>query len=240
MSKLRFGSTHLAALFFLLGRLALAQSTAPQISVTFPGGMALDGAQISYMMEGEFGGVGGSVETKPETRSYVIAASVEGKPARDIKIVVYAPGCEFQIFHLSLLPASTHQISPVCTKVHTARVWGHVEPQQILSGPPAHIQVLYMAEWMCSFYGLADCMVAQYKVATATLDGDRNFSVELPGFEPHVFYSSDRSSSGYKFILREDKTGNIRAWLTANEYQHAGGDLEVRSSYPSLIFTARK
>jgi hypothetical protein len=47
---------------------------------------------------GPFGGRGGYIKQGVGLHSYEIASSVEGKAATEIRMIVYASGCEIQTF----------------------------------------------------------------------------------------------------------------------------------------------
>jgi hypothetical protein len=54
--------------------------------------------QIAYHLVGPFGGYGGYTQQKAGVHSYEVDASVEGKAAAEMKLIVYAPGCEMETY----------------------------------------------------------------------------------------------------------------------------------------------
>src|ERR1700748_889 len=74
----------------------------PSVSVVLPANVPSETVQISYFLIGPFGGYGTYTKQQPGLHSYQISSSVEGKPAREIRMIVYASGCEIKTFVLPL------------------------------------------------------------------------------------------------------------------------------------------
>src|SRR6267142_2400566 len=74
----------------------------PSVSVLLPTNIPSETVQISYFLVGPFGGYGGYTKQRPGLHSYEISALVEGKTASEIRMIVYASGCEIKTFVLPL------------------------------------------------------------------------------------------------------------------------------------------
>jgi hypothetical protein len=57
----------------------------PTITLSLPADVSPEAGQINYFMTGLFGGYGKFVKTSKGMTSYEIAASVDGKPAANVK-----------------------------------------------------------------------------------------------------------------------------------------------------------
>src|SRR5258708_38079791 len=74
----------------------------PSVTVLLPANIPSETVQISYFLIGPFGGYGGYTKQRPGLQSYEISALVEGKTASEIRMLVYASGCEIKTFVLPL------------------------------------------------------------------------------------------------------------------------------------------
>jgi hypothetical protein len=74
----------------------------PSVSISLPPDILSETVQISYFLVGPFGGYGGYAAQRTGVHSYEIPTMVDGKAATEIRIIVYAPGCEIHQFVISL------------------------------------------------------------------------------------------------------------------------------------------
>src|SRR5882762_3319079 len=74
----------------------------PSVSILLPPDILSETVQISYFLVGPFGGYGGYAAQRTGVRSYDIPTVVEGKAATEIRMIVYASGCEIQQFVIPL------------------------------------------------------------------------------------------------------------------------------------------
>ena len=68
------------------------KGNSPSVSVLLPPNIPSETLQISYFLIGPFGGYGSYTKPGPGLQAYGILASVEGKPASAIGMIVYAAG----------------------------------------------------------------------------------------------------------------------------------------------------
>lgn len=103
-----WGSVLLIGLAGLLPQSAQTPKIAsflPSVSISLPPDVFSETVQISYFLIGPFGGYGAYVTQRAGVHSYEIPTMVEGKVATEIRMIVYAPGCEVQQF---VLPLAEH------------------------------------------------------------------------------------------------------------------------------------
>src|SRR5262249_12148016 len=77
-------------------------SFSPSVSVSLPSEVLSETVQISYFLIGPFGGYGGYAAQRTGVHSYEIPTMVDGKAASEIRMIIYASGCEIQQFVLPL------------------------------------------------------------------------------------------------------------------------------------------
>jgi len=141
---------------------------------------------IRYEMVGDFGGYYSFVRPQPDVHQYLIPASFENKPAREMTIVVYAPGCQFQALHFYLaVPAPQVNRQFDCRPLRTLSIAGYIDPRGLPSDRPLAIVAELEADWLCALFQLMDCLVPSVRLGQvgsidAAARGD--FEVSIPDF----------------------------------------------------------
>jgi hypothetical protein len=237
------------AFAILLGVLALPHQIAqsppnaevfPVVSVLFPANVRSETVQISYFLRGPFGGYGGYSTQKAGVHSYEIPTVVKGKPATEIRMIVYASGCEIQSFTIPLSEDSLIKQDFQCQRVATARLSGEIVPSELVRDKNTELVVTYMAYWAHEFYGIADGIVTELKVATVAPAANGMFQVDLPYFAADAASPSQPRAS-FQLMLRDSKTwnhiaSNLEPETQALRFQAHG--LRIRSQYPDdILFT---
>jgi hypothetical protein len=77
----------------------------PIVSISLPPDILSETVQISYFLVGPFGGHSGYTGQRTRVHSYEIPTMVNGKAATEIRMIVYASGCEIQQF---VIPLAEH------------------------------------------------------------------------------------------------------------------------------------
>jgi hypothetical protein len=190
---------------------------------------------------GSFGGYGGYAARQTGVDSYEIPTIVEGKAATEIRMIVYASGCEIQQFVVPLAEHSRVSQEFPCQPVETVKLSGKIVPNELVSDNNAELVVTYMAYWAHGFYGIVDGAVTEFQIATVSPDANGTFQVDLPYFTVDAVASSSERRASFRLMLRDSKTWNHIASLEPEKQElrlqeHA---LRIRSHYPDdLIFTA--
>lgn len=224
----------LAVLPFLAAQTPSKVDNSPSVSILLPRDIRSETVQIRYFMTGPFGGYGSYTEPKPDLSSYPINALAEGQPATAIKILVYASGCDFKTFDLSLSQSLNLNERFVCAPLPKVSFSGQV-PSELMEGRNAELVIAYMAYWANDFFGIMDGAVAEFHVATFSPDWNGSFQVEIPDFSWGATMSSFRYGADLRLRLRESKTWNPIALNLAPELpklRSEGGGLKIQSSYP--------
>src|SRR5882762_6123396 len=97
-----------------------------------PPDMLSETVQISYFLIGPFGGHGGYATGRAGVHSYEIPALAEGKAATEIRMIVYAPGCEIQTFVIPLAGDSRVSQEFPCQRVETVKLSGQIVPDALV------------------------------------------------------------------------------------------------------------
>ena len=212
----------------------------PSASISLPPNVPSEKGQISYFLTGSFGGYGGYTARRTGVDSYEIATTVEGKAATEIRMIVYASGCEIQQFVIPLAEHSRVSQEFPCQPVATVKLSGNV-PTELVRDNNAELVVSYMAYWAHGFYGIGDGAATEFQVATVSPDANGMFQVDLPYFTVDAVASSSERRASFRLMLRDSKTWNHIASLEPEKQEvrlqeHA---LRIRSHYPDdVIFTA--
>jgi hypothetical protein len=213
----------------------------PSVSVLLPANIPSESVQISYFLVGSFGGYGGYTKQRPGLQSYEISASVEGKAASEIRMIVYASGCEIKTFVLPVTEGSRPEQEFECQRAATVHLSGQIVPTELARENNAELVVDYMAYWAHGFFGITDGIVTKFRFATVSPDPNGAFQVELPYFTADVAASSSQPRASFRLMLRDSKTWNhIASNLEPEmpELRLKTHDLRILLHYPDgLRFT---
>jgi hypothetical protein len=214
----------------------------PSVFILLPATIPSETVQISFFLIGRFGGYGDYAAERTGVRSYDIPTVVEGKAATEIRMIVYAPGCEIQQFVIPLAEHSRVSQEFPCQPVETVKLSGHIVPDALVRDTNAEWVVTYMAYWAHGFYGIKDGSVTGFHLATISPDANGMFQVDLPYFTVDAEASSSEQRASFRLMLRDPKTGNYIASNLEPEKQELRlqeHGLRIQSQYPDdLIFTA--
>jgi hypothetical protein len=230
------------ALQTLASQAASRQEISPFVSISLPSNIPSETVQVVYFMVGPFGGHGGYTERRVGLHSYAIAASAEGKAATELRMIVYASGCEIQTFVIPLAEDSRVKREFECQPVRSVMLSGQILPNDLVRDKNAELVITYMAFWAHEFFGILDGPVAEILLASITPDANGVFQVDLPQFSENVTPPSSQPRASWHLLLRDSKTLNPIAYNLqpeVPEFRSEDHSLRVRSDYPSgLKFTA--
>jgi hypothetical protein len=191
---------------------SVAAQDHPQVSLAFPLGIASETIQINYYLTGPFGGYGGFVRPDKQRVSYDIDPFVDGRPAENIKIIAYLPGCEITTLDLAFSGTAVERRLD-CAPLGTISLRGQVLPALITQDQSREIEVSYLAMWSHRFFGIYDGLVTTIRLGAVRVDQNGDFEITLPD----LYKQPILRDGGIQFILREPKTKNIIAFLRPAE-----------------------
>jgi hypothetical protein len=213
----------------------------PSVSVLLPASIPSENVQISYFLIGPFGGYRGYTKERRGLHSYEISASVEGKTASELRMIVYAPGCEIKTFVLPLTEDSKVEQAFECQPAATVHLSGQILLTELARERTPELVVDYMAYWAHGFFGITDGFVTKFRFATVSPDSNGAFQLELPYFSADVAASSSQKRASLWLTLRDSKNVNQIASTVqpeAQEFQAKDRNLRIESYYPDgLRFT---
>ncbi len=214
----------------------------PSVSVLLPANIPSETVQISYFLIGPFGGYGRYAEQRAGLQSYEISTLVEGKTASEIRMIVYASGCEIKTFVLPLTEDSRVKQEFECQRAATVHLSGQIVPTELARENNAELVFNYMAYWAHGFFGIGDGIVTEFQFATVSPDSNGVFQVELPYFTADVAAASSQRNASFRLMLRDSKTWNHIASNLEPEMpdlRRKDHGFQIRSHYPDgLRFTA--
>jgi len=217
---------------------AVAQNV-PQVRVHIPPNVSAKTLRITYFMLGPFGGYGDSVTKQGEHES-VIQATAKGKSASSIKLISYAPGCDFQEDDFNFEDYPEVDLHFVCAKLRTTALRGHISGFKLPPVSRAKLEVRYLADWSMDFFGYKDGSPAEFLITSVHPDQHGGFEVELPDFTASSVRGATELAS-FHLLLRDEETGNLLAFsLRPNQFASYGNGLQIRAAYPVLEFEQRK
>jgi hypothetical protein len=202
----------------------LAAQDHPKVSFLLPSGIASETVHIEYFLTGSFGGYGGFVHPESKKASFDIDPFVEGRPAENIRIIAYLPGCEVATLDLTFSGTSVERWLD-CIPLGSVSFHGEVLPTSAAREQDAEIEISYLAMWSHKFYGIADGPVTTIPLGTVRPNRDGKFDITLPD----LYQQAILQDGAIEFILRNVKTRNIVAFLRP---ANSPNWLRVQPSYP--------
>ena len=213
----------------------------PSVSLALPADVPSETVQISYFLRGPFGGYGSYTKQQPGLSSYEISAVVEGKPANEIRIIVYASGCEIKTFVFPLKAESRVRQEFECQRAASVQLSGQIMPTELVSGN-AELAFHYMAYWAHGFFGISDGVVTEFELATVPSDSNGVFQVNLPYLCATPPDSPPEPRATLTLSMRDSKTWNNIAYRLepeTSELRSEDHGLRILPHYPDgLKFTA--
>jgi len=209
----------------------------PTVSISFPPDIATGTVQLRYFLIGSFGGKGDFEAKQVGLHSLEIPASVDGKSATEIRIIVYAPGCDIQIYALTPKKHPTILQRFNCHPVAKVRLSGQIVPVHLATDDHARVIITYNAFWDHGFFGIADGAVTQFQLASVSPDANGVFVADLPLFLADSLGPAPPAAS-LTLILQNAKTGNNISFGLGPELPELAspdGGLRIQSHYPHLL-----
>jgi hypothetical protein len=163
--------------------------------------------RIMYVLRGEFGASAAILPSKKDQSFIEIPTSVGGKPAADMKIAAYLPGCENVTLEIPMDGRSAVE-DLRCHRIGTQRMHGRIVNKSNVDDAAARVEVTYSTGWMCRFFHLADCMTPLIYIAPAEVRNGE-FTLDLPD----IARPSGGDAESFSMVLVQP--GNKRSDLRA-------------------------
>jgi hypothetical protein len=191
--------------------------------------------QVRYFMTGGFGGLGGfQVEQDGENR-ILIHTEVEGKSARSLKAVIYAPHCRIRTISVDDLSQNARESEFHCTPVEDIKLQGKFACGPSSGNQRMAVEIQYLGFWAHRFFGIADGAVLTFKIAASSAEQDGSFQAYLPNLTESGGLSPQMEDASFLVLVRDAETGNTLAELKPPTSLSHNGNLKIISSYPQTI-----
>jgi hypothetical protein len=191
--------------------------------------------QVSYFLAGEFGGYG-SYDVKQDGEGKVlIHTDVEGKPAKSLRAVLYAPHCRIQTIRVDDLEASKREDAFHCSPLGEIELRGKFDRGEIDPDRKLEVEVRYLGFWAHTFLGIFDGPVLTFHFGKAVVEPDGSFRLALPNMAQAVDPPFQTNEDWLEVLVRDSKTGNILAELEPPAALALYGHLKIVENDPGEV-----
>jgi len=191
--------------------------------------------QVNYFLSGEFGGYG-SYDVKQDGEGKVlINTEVEGKPAKSLRAVLFAPHCRIQTIRVDDLKASKREAAFHCSPLGEIELRGKFDRGEIDPDRKLEVEVRYLGFWAHTFLDISDGPVLTFHVGKAAVEQDGSFRLALPNMTQAVDAPYQTNDDWFEVLVRDSETGNIVAELEPPAAFSLYGHLKVSGSYPAEL-----
>ena len=174
-----------------------------KLTIEFADGVPYDKVWIGYSVLRNSGGRMYLDDPKPSGAHFY---RIDTTAATQLKAAVWAPGCKWMTFEV-VLGTSEIEKRYQCEKSNTVIVAGRVRHAN-LGGKAATISALYDASWACIFLTVCkgpdfcqvSCAMQDIEVATAKVEGDGTFKIELPDAGDHFSFTLSQEHTGVSLV----------------------------------------
>ena len=192
--------------------------------------------QVRYYFTGESGSFGSSTASATDDNKIVIQSASQGRPAKTLKLIAYAPGCQFVTISVDDLSAGNRQGEFQCTPLNTVQFYGKADVSA-LAEKALQVGVLYNCDWAGEFFGLHGGF-SPFSLGRAEIDFDGSFTISLPDFSSDPLWESLSNKATLMFVVGDSATGHPLAALTPlSDSAAKGGGLKVAPGYPQVEFS---
>jgi hypothetical protein len=183
---------------------------------------------IEYFITGAFGGYSGFVKTDPRFDMYDIPTVRNGSPARTLKIIVRGARCRTQMFDIPEVEKDGRVIRARLRRSRQIEFRGVIRSNEITPNTDNVLTAEYWADWKCSFFGIADCLIGPTRIAAVDIEKDGEFRLFLPDFANDPSLTAFAEKGSFQFFIRDRKTGSILYNLNS---VNGAASLPVASAY---------
>jgi hypothetical protein len=192
--------------------------------------------QVRYYFSGEFGSLRASTASPTDDNKIVIKTVEQGKPAKTLRLIAYAPGCQFVTISVDDLSASNRRGEFKCTQLNTVQFYGKADVSAFAE-KALQVRVLYNCEWAGDFFG-KQAGFSPFSLGQAQIDFDGTFTISLPDFSSDPLWDSLSNKATLMFVIADSATGHPLATLRPSSDSGAkGGGLRVAPGYPQVEFS---
>lgn len=192
-----------------------------------------------FLLTGPFSGYGGFVRQADKGGAYRIPLEQDGNPAKRLKAILYAQGCQFELVSADLTAEPTRSATYECRQLPTTTLKGRISPPPSGAGR-LDVEVRYFPGWDHKFFGISKGMIEQFSVGKGPLLSGGRFRVDIPNFSKDAI--TQKMQDGFlQVLVIEHSTGVIVASLMPPPgLRYGRSDLKILPSYtPEVTFESR-
>jgi hypothetical protein len=193
-----------------------------------------------YVLAGQ--DFGGWVHPLPNTSSYGISTTFEGRPVTGIKAILYAPGCAIQTLDLHVTGADNPQFLFLCQPLRSIAIQGALILSERLYGRKVKLQAKYIARWAQQFLGLDDSVVTSIPIGDMAYPAaDGRFRLVIPDLSQDPLAGTPDHPGELQVWAKDETSDAIVAKLIPTDplfLKARMGGLKVRNEYPSEVVFA--
>jgi hypothetical protein len=233
-----------------------------RIVVKLPDNVESNFVSIRYLLRGARTATYSFVRQQPNLREYSIDAVVGGSPAQQARVVVYAPGCQFETYDLTLTEDSDRELRFTCKLLPTKVVRGFIPVAEMPStfiSKTFEIAGELEADWICDFFMRqqvgsqviinGSCLVPSIPlgiVGKVLPAQGGEFEIAIPDFTADPVFnlpSAPGVARHFGFIelaLQDSKVKRIVATIQEKDFpDRQRGGLRIQSVYPNPVLFTR-
>jgi hypothetical protein len=207
-----------------------ATSSTFVISVTPPTSAA--DVQVRYFLSGNGVERTNSVATPTAGNKIMIHTLVEGQQAKSLKLIAYAPGCEFVTISIDDLSSGVQQAAFECAHLNSVQFHGRAN-LSALSGKALNVRALYSCDWASQFFG-KKIALSPFSIGTAEIAADGSFVLDLPSFSADPIWSSLSKNARLMFQAIDANSG--QPVVSLKPVGHSASTVRVAEAYPEVEF----
>jgi hypothetical protein len=195
--------------------------------------------EVRYGLSGTFGYRGGFVGEPDKDGAFRIPLETEGKPAKTLKAILYAEGCQFSVLSVDLLSDPTRNKTFECVPLSKITLRGRISPAPSATGA-LDVVIDYVAEWDHKFFNLGDGIVQTFRLGIAPLDAEGRFEIPIADFSRDRI-TNERNDAYLQLIVREHSTWNTVTWIVPPADLQYNIGLKILPWYGSeILFQGRQ
>jgi hypothetical protein len=194
-------------------------------------------------LTGAFGGYGGyvrDVENDGACRiplfvdRYTERAGKNGTPAKSLKAILYAPGCQFSLLSVDLTATPTRSATFECRHLSTITLRGTISPPLPNLGA-LDIEVFYLAPWDHKFFGFADGAVQQFSVGKTPLNARGRFQLDIPDFSKDAVTNQMQDAYLEVRVVERSSQNLVKRVVPQADSLDRYGGLKILPGYDSEV-----
>ena len=198
-----------------------------------------------YVIVGNGGGYGGATVTTRKSSVISVAGDkirsktpgMSGQPPKTVKLIAYAPGCQFVILTVEDLSNSSREADFRCQHLPTLELHGRVDIHEF-PGQDLEVEAQYRCRMAVPFRFPKESDVLPLSVGKAAVETDGTFTMEVPDFVVDPSWPQVSHYASLQFVLLDAKAGEHLAYLISpDDLSTNQGLVPVASSYPEIVLS---